>query len=492
MSATDLAPAARADADQIASADGVALGADAPPPKRSWSFAPFLIRLHFYVGILVAPFLVVAAVTGLAFVFTPQLDGIVYDHEFTVDQVGAARRPLAEQVAAAVSAHPDGSVGSVIPPVGPDETTRVEFVVESLGENQHTVFVDPYTNEVRGTLTTWFGETPLMTWFDDLHRNLHLGDLGRHYSELAASWMWVLALGGLVLWLRRQRGRRNMVRATLLPDLAARKGVRRTRSFHASTGVWLLVVMLFLSATGLTWSRYAGANFALMLDSLSAHTPDIATDLPAAGGGHHGTGGTPPAPADPAAVDTVAGTARAAGLSGPIQIFVPEPGAAWTVEQTDRTWPVHWDRVAVDTAGTTITARSDFADWPLLAQLSKLGIAAHMGYLFGLINQLLLAAFALGLLVTIFWGYRMWWQRRPTRADQARPVGTPPARGGWLRLPAWAIAVGVPVVLGLCWAIPYLGVALLAFLAIDLTIGTLRRRRATATAPTSPTPTGTI
>jgi hypothetical protein len=27
-----------------------------------------------------------------------------------------------------------------------------------------------------------------------------LGDIGRLYSELAASWMWVAALGGIALW----------------------------------------------------------------------------------------------------------------------------------------------------------------------------------------------------------------------------------------------------------------------------------------------------
>ncbi|CCQ18212.1 PepSY-associated TM helix domain-containing protein [Rhodococcus sp. IEGM 1401] len=73
----------------------------------------------------------------------------------------------------------------------------VDDVPEGYGR---TVFVDPYTAQVRGELTT-FGEwLPVRAWIDELHRNLHLGDLGRNYSELAASWLWVVALGGLVLW----------------------------------------------------------------------------------------------------------------------------------------------------------------------------------------------------------------------------------------------------------------------------------------------------
>jgi plastocyanin domain-containing protein len=42
------------------------------------------------------------------------------------------------------------------------------------------------------------------------------------------------------------------------------------------------------------------------------------------------------------------------------------------------------------------------------------------------VNQILLAALALGLLCVIVWGYRMWWQRRPTRADRRALAGTPP------------------------------------------------------------------
>ncbi|MFI6270039.1 PepSY-associated TM helix domain-containing protein [Micromonospora zamorensis] len=110
-----------------------------------------------------------------------------------------------------------------------------------------------------------------------------------------------------------------------------------------------------------------------------------------------------------------------------------------------------------------VTARSDFADWPLLAKLSGLGTQAHMGLIFGLVNQILLAALALGLLCVIVWGYRMWWQRRPTRTDRRALAGTPPARGGVRGLPLWALLVGVPVTVAIGWALPLFGLTLLAF-----------------------------
>jgi uncharacterized iron-regulated membrane protein len=469
--------------------------ADAPrakPVAGRRSIGPLVLRLHFYAGILVAPFLVVAALTGLAFVFTPQLDRLVYADELHVDAVAQPARPLAEQVAAAQAAHPDGDLASVLPPVAATDTTKVVFDVPELGEKQHTVYVDPYTNEVRGTLTTWFGETPLQTWLDDLHRNLHLGVVGRHYSELAASWLWLVVLGGLFLWLRRQWTGRRTLRRTVLPDLAANVGVRRTRSWHAATGVWLAIGLLVLSATGLTWSRYAGGNFDIVQDGFDAHSPTLDTALPGAsagggssdGGGHHGGGTTGAGEFNVSDVDRVTLIARAAGVGGKVAVTPPSgPGTAWTVIQDDPAWPYGWDRAAIDPATGTVVAKSEFADWPVLAQLSKLGVAFHMGFLFGLVNQILLAALAIGLLCVIVWGYRMWWQRRPIRADRAAPLGAPPARGSWRQAHPVAVVSVLVIAVAVGWALPLLGVTLAAFLVFDLLLGRLRSWRARRARP---------
>jgi uncharacterized iron-regulated membrane protein len=116
-------------------------------------------------------------------------------------------------------------------------------------------------------------------------------------------------------------------------------------------------------------------------------------------------------------------------------------------------------------------------------------VQGHMGRLFGVVNQVLLAALAIGLLFVIFWGYRMWWQRRPTRTDRRALVGAPPVGpGAWQQLPTWGIVVGVPVVFAIAWALPLFGVPLVAFLAVDLALGALRSRRDRTMAPVSPAP----
>jgi uncharacterized iron-regulated membrane protein len=262
--------------------------------------------------------------------------------------------------------------------------------------------------------------------------------------------------------------------------------------------MWLAAGLLILSATGLTWSRHAGGNFSAALDALRSGTPAVSTDLtgttPAPAAGHHGgsaTGGEGAA-ADPAAIDTVLRGARQDGLTGPVEIAVPaDTASAWTVTQTRNLWPVGRDSVAVDATGK-IVDRVDFADWPLLAKLTRWGINAHMGTLFGWVNQALLAALAIGLICVIVWGYRMWWQRRPTRTDRRAIVGVPPVgHGAWQQLPTWAIAVGVPAVIAVGWVIPLFGIPLAGFLVADIAIGALRGRPgARPEIPVSPPPAG--
>lgn len=445
---------------------------------------PLLLRLHFYAGILAAPFVLVAAVTGLLYTLAPQLDALAYQGQLQVARVGEHPVALERQIAAARAAAPaDAVFGSVVLPVDADDTTRVVFTDPTLTDDrERTVFVDPYTGTVQGSLVTWFDSTPLVTWLDDLHRNLHLGDLGRHYSELAASWLGVLAVSGLVLWLATRRRRK---RALLVPSTSG-NGRGRLLSWHAVVGTWALVGLLFLSVTGLTWSRFAGDHFTAALTALRATAPELDTALrppdvndprtdasqsarqPAPAGPLPGSVSGPASGSVPGSgeqAERVVGIARAAGLDGPLKVTAPTgPATAWSVEQVDDLWPVRKDRAAVDPEAGVVTARADWADRPLLSQLSSLGVLAHMGILFGWVSQLALALLAAGVICLIVWGYRMWWLRRPTRVAGGRPLSPPaavrrPSVGAVVALGAVAVAAGL--------AMPLLGVSLLAFLLVD-------------------------
>ncbi|MFC9594744.1 PepSY-associated TM helix domain-containing protein [Streptomyces sp. NPDC056944] len=457
-------------------------GPEAPPSAKTptrpgtWSaLRPLVLRLHFYAGVLVAPFLLVAAVSGLLYALSFQAEKVVYAHELEVP-VGDTTLPLSRQVDIAREANPDGTVTAVWPGAEPGATTRVLMADPDVPEDTSlAVFVDPYTGDVRGQLPSYgsSGALPLRTWIDGLHRDLHLGELGRNYSELAASWLWVIALGGVLLWVGRRRTNR---RALVLPERGP-KSRRRTLSWHGSVGLWAALGLVLLSATGLTWSRYAGENIGTVQDGLGGATPTLSaganpgSEHEGHGGAHHG-GTTPQGP--DIGLDKAVDAARAAGIDSPrISVVLPAEGKGYVVKETDTQFPVQLDSVALNPKDGTVLDHLRFSDYPLLAKLTRMGIDAHTGVFLGLFNQLALAALALALVLLILWGYRMWWLRRP---------GRPVARGTWRRVPVTLLLPLAAATALVGWFVPLLGLSLLLFLAVDLTLALTAKVRSRTTA----------
>lgn len=440
----------------------------APPAGRpsTWGLLrPVLLRMHFFAGVLVAPFLAVLCVTGLAYVFTPQLNDFVYHDQFFVNEQGSAAQPLAGQVAAALAANRGATLSKVEPATAADRTTKVSLSLPGMAEGaSRAVFVNPYTSEVQGALTFEHSETPLGATLRNLHGDLLLGDAGRLYSEFAASWLPVLVFGGLLLWWSQRRSRRR-ARALLLPPKGVRPGRGRIRGWHGSVGVWLTVALLFISVTGLTWSQYAGDRFQTIITALDGRSAKLAADPV------DSTGQLVP-------VDQVVASARAAGLSDPLLITAPTgPGTPYQVAENSPYWPIQRDQVAVHPYTGQVSEQVSWSDNAPLAKLTTIGIRAHTGTLFGLVNQLALAAMALGLLAMLFWGYRMWWLRRPTRASATSRFSAPAGRGSLAQLPQPVVFLIVLVTAAIGWVVPVLGVTLLAFLVADQVWLRLRRGR---------------
>ncbi|MDA3806263.1 PepSY domain-containing protein [Clavibacter sp. CT19] len=478
-------------------ADAAAADAPAPVitrPPRGW-FLPLLLRLHFLAGILVGPFILTAALSGAAYALSPSIERVVYAHELRAPVTGTTV-PLAAQVEAAEAVvGGSGTLTAVRPAPGPGDTTRVMFTGEGLRASEsRAIFVDPADASVRGDLPVYgtSGALPLRSAISDIHRTLGLGDAGRLYSELAASWLGIVTLAGLGLWVarwRRSPRRRDLVR----PDRRA-TGYRRILSWHASTGVWLVVGALFLSATGITWSQFAGQNVTDLRAALSWQAPTLPTAVGAGAGagasggaaadphaGHHGGAApTTTAPVDPATFDDVLRVARGVNVdTGLVEIKPPSAaGTAWTVSEIHRSFPTQVDQVAVDGSTLQVVGRTDFADYPFPAKLARWGVDTHQGTMFGLPNQILLAVTALGIAAMVVFGYLMWWKRRP---GVARP-GRPAPAGALVRAPWWGIAAVVAVGLGVGLFLPLVGIPLVGFVLLDALVTAARVHRATPSA----------
>lgn len=464
-----------------------------------------ILRLHFYAGLIVGPFILVAALSGALYAAAPQLEKIVYAHELNAGS-DARNLTIDDQVRRAVDhVRKEDSPGTgnpqpiaVRPAPEAGDTTRVMFAPPpgSSESDRRAVFVSPADGEIRGDLTVYgsSGALPLRTWIDHLHRDLHLGETGRLYSEFAASWMWVIAVGGLILWLpqltsrlRAGMTRRRAFRESALPRRGAR-GRSRLLGWHYSAGLGLLVAMVFLSATGITWSAHAGANVTSLRTALNWGSPTPNTSLngaaPASGGehaGHAGHGADASHASSPSGgmsmpmdsgYDAVLRAAHRFGIHSSKIEIVPGQSMdqAWTVQEIDPHYPTHVDSVTIDPMTYREVDKVSFAkDYSLPAKLARWGVDIHMGLWLGLVNQIVLFVIAIGIAAMVVSGYVMWFKRRPTlRRPKAPRAGRTPA-------PWWAwLALGLPA-LYLGVFLPLFGIPLVAFMLIDALVSPCRK-----------------
>ncbi len=250
------------------------------------------------------------------------------------------------------------------------------------------------------------------------------------------------------------------------PKRRIKNRLQNTRRVHVTLGWCLLAGMLLFSATGLTWSQWAGGNVDKLRAAFGWLTPQVNTQLH---GGemmamdphaeHRGHADEMMPHASPIAwdrIDAVLNVAQRGGIDATHLEIRPPRSAdrAWTVTEIDRRWPTQVDAVAVDPHSLAIIDYTQFADFPLMAKLTRWGVDFHMGILFGLPNQLLLIAFGLALCVAIVMGYRLWWIKRPAQIPIS-PLQTLTQSWLALALPARIVTLVVTVALGL--ALPVMG-----------------------------------
>jgi uncharacterized iron-regulated membrane protein len=425
-----------------------------PPPSSGIRLRRLLWRIHFWVGLITAPIVLFAAATGLVYVVSPQVEAWRHaplDHV----PVRPAQHSLDAQVAAARAALPDHDVQYVVPAFAPGETTRVHLrpqAHEHHADGQHShgqpegavAYVDPYTATVVGRL----GEMQrFKAWARKLHSNLLQGEGWRWIIELGASWMLVMFATGLVLWWPRPSAEGGRGWRALRPQWG---GGRATwRDLHALVAIALGLVLAVVLVTGLTWSRHGGANFRLLQQALDQQAP-----RPPAGARSTPRPGQPPLTWQQA-------WEHAAAHAPAVSMMLTAPQGAdgtWRAENFDRSQPTRRFVLLLDAYGGQPVFSTGWAQMPVLARATAVGIPFHRGE-FGIWNQAVLALAALAAVFSVVSGLRMWWLRRPGSG-----FGAPEAEAShWRSAPAWLWPAAL--VLGL--ALPVWGVSVLLLAAVE-------------------------
>nr|BDT29301.1 PepSY domain-containing protein [Bacteriovorax sp. HI3] len=355
-----------------------------------------LKRFHAFLGLFIGPFIFIAAFSGAIYAFTFAMENWVYRDILTVKK-GLQAKSLADQVEAAeAKVHGESHLLSIRPAVNETSSTRVLYTDSTLPASQYrTLFIDPYTLEVKADLITYGsgGAMPARMQVDLFHRDLLLGKGGRWYSELAASWLWVAGLSGLVLFCTRKKREGN--------------SYQRLVNKHVSLGLFSLIGVLMLSVTGLTWSELAGENISWLRTQMQWQTPSLDTKLD-----HR-----PFKAYEFTQFDKALLSARQAGIdSSRLEIKPPrKDNEGWQVNEIGRSFPSEVDGVLLDPDTMAAIDKVEFSKFPLMAKLTRWGIDVHMGTLFGFVNQMIVGLMSLGICALVVTGYWMWIKRRGWR-----------------------------------------------------------------------------
>ena len=440
-------------------------------------------RWHFYAGLLVAPLLVILAVTGAIYLFNDELNDAIYP-ELRFAPERTATLPPGRLIDNALAAVP-GVATRIDMPADPRRTAQV-FVTPRHGEPLR-VFVDPGSGRVLGS---YVYSATLVGFADVMHGSLMIGTLGDRIVELAACWALVLIATGLYLWWPR---RAQKIAGAIAPRLQA-KGRVFWRDLHAVTGFYTAAFIAFLVLTGLPWAGLWGDGLNRVANTLGVGYPaayrthgapanaitmksavgeapwtlenaplPVSRPAPAAGDPHAGHTGHDAMPASPLPLDTssvtvdqVAALLAGHGLGGDYRLSLPQGADGVYTAYTYPDRPQGQRTLHLDRYSGQLLAEVDYADYGWVAKAVELGVALHMGNYFGVANQIVMLLACVGVVALVITGAIMWWSRRP-----AGKLGAPAATS---KLPLRGAAL-ITLLLGAIF--PLVGLSLLVVFGIE-------------------------
>jgi len=441
--------------------------------KPNVSFYNLAWRWHFYAGLFVAPFMILLSLTGIVYLFKPQLDSFMYHDLLTVKP---AHHLLSadEQQQRVLEAYPKVPVSKYLPPVNAESSAQ--FVVKQQGREVN-LFIDPYSGKILGTQDA---KNNLQAMARELHGELMIGTVGDRLVELAAGWGIVLVVSGLYLWWPRGRSSAGV----LWPRISA-KGRVLWRDLHAVTGFWGSVALLFMLLSGMTWTGLWGKMYADVwntfpaamwndvpksdkqaseLNTAAVQTVPWAmenTPMPVSTGDHaehmnHGAMSSAPA-APTVTLQQVVDIAKARTIEPGYSISAPKTADGVFTVSVFADDPHNDATLHIDQYSGKVLADVRYADYSAVSKATELGVMLHEGKMFGWLNQLIILFICLMVLLSSVSGIVIWWKRRPQNG-----WGVPPLRHD---LPRWKVATVVMIALGI--AFPLVGISMMAVWLLD-------------------------
>ncbi len=444
-------------------------------------------RWHFYAGLFVVPFMVILAITGIIYLFKPQLDVLMYRNLIFVE-VGQTAFAPADQMKTVETTYPNAKILKFRPNWEAERSS--EFDILTADKRDLKIFVNPYTNQVLGELDN---KNNLQYYAFEIHGKLMAGRFGEWLIELAVCWGLVLLVSGVYLWFPRGNSR---FWGVLMPRLNLRSKRLFWRDLHAVVGFYGVLIVAFMIFTGLPWTDFWGKNVLRSRESYplanrekpksivpmsSLNTsgektiPWAVEEMPLSNSDTSHLNHEHHEKADLTAENSSSNSTKPLNLTQILEIAKANNAPADSIIALPQTMdgiyavtafpndPANQTTLHIDQYSGAILTDVRWKDYKLLPKTVETGIALHEGKYFGLANQFLMLFAALVVLILAISGIAMWWSRRPKKR-----LGAPPMPENF---PLWKTAVFIIGVLGILF--PFVGISLVCVLLFDYLV--LRR-----------------
>lgn len=207
-------------------------------------------KIHLWLSVPLGLIIAIICFTGALLVFEEQVTQLANRHLYYVENPGSQPLPVGTLVEKVESLPTKGAsiTGVTIYPQ-PDRSYQVNLSAPKGA----AVYIDPYTGEVLGQSQ----RTPFFRTVFLLHRWLLDSQpadggifWGKRITGISTLVFVVILLSGVVIWWPRSRkGLKNGI------QIALRKGKARFwHDLHAAGGIYVLLLVLVMALTGLTWS----------------------------------------------------------------------------------------------------------------------------------------------------------------------------------------------------------------------------------------------
>lgn len=428
-----------------------------------------LQRLHFYAALCIAPLLITLTISGIGYLFFPEVENNIYKNEFFSDSDIKTHQTLNDAVHQ-VERKYEGFFVSKVSVMAEPYNNRI--TISDMAGNQRYVFLDQNNQIV--------ADQNAKHTYSNVMRNIHSSlftenTIINYLVELTACWTIFMILSGTYLLIKKHL-------------ITNKSKALRWQKWHAILGIIIAIPVFILVLTGLPWSGFMGSKIAGLMETngnlgqseLSINPPksDL-NELPWAtrknkqpassdksSNSHHGGMAMPQTNLDhQISIDKVVTNAQKSGIKKPFSIVYPsDKHGTFIVSNTSNSGvtgldvspydekTLYFDQYSGKKLGTI-----KYDDYGIIAKWFTWGIPLHEGHLFGILNKIINLLVCIALLVAIGMGFVSWIKRTKNASVKL------PHR---VKKPASLSLVIFLVILGLL--MPLFGLSLILVFIIEL------------------------